>query len=538
MQYLKRAVKEIFTPFNLLVFFAILLYLFTFTYKDWYLEIPDLRYLYNRASQMYDCLQNGDLPFYYYNDLEGAGYGSSFFYGHLTLYPFLFLVPMGMETFLNVYALVTYILVYYGIQSLSKRYTENYREVSLLTFLSFFMIRMLGTNALYPNFFAWGISFFLIASAVDFLRDNKSPLKTLIWFFLLVNSHVSITFITFLVCLVCFVKYFDKTRLKDYFKFGMNCLLVGCYSILNVVYHSDILTRTDDIILEFSKKKTSVVNYVSELPIFGMIGHNLTNGEFSAGFGLLNIPVFIIGLILLFRRRKRIKKSEIIFIILSVCGIVLANKQIWEYINANICIIPFQFPSRYMIYIVWVLILIMYRSGAKKLLYYILIFGCATELFILPACITGVASGGISYYSDYMVNGDYLDESFEWDIDKFNYRKSHVYDSESNEYEFTVDKNKVTAYIPEVISDTVVTFPKLYYKGFKYEGSVGKSSKEFKGSCIMGESQFVAVPVDIFKGELTIEYKHSWLGVVDFSCIGYLFYLIFKEFKRKRESKN
>lgn len=40
----------------------------------------DLIFLSNRAQQMLSCLQDGNLPFFYYNDFNGVGYGSAFFY--------------------------------------------------------------------------------------------------------------------------------------------------------------------------------------------------------------------------------------------------------------------------------------------------------------------------------------------------------------------------------------------------------------------------------------------------------------------------
>ena len=52
---------------------------------------PDLRYLFNRATQIYNCFSDEKLPWFYYNDFQGVGYGSSFFYGQLTLIPFCFL---------------------------------------------------------------------------------------------------------------------------------------------------------------------------------------------------------------------------------------------------------------------------------------------------------------------------------------------------------------------------------------------------------------------------------------------------------------
>lgn len=39
----------------------------------------DFIFLSNRAHQMLSCLQDGNLPFFYYNDSNGVGYGSTFY---------------------------------------------------------------------------------------------------------------------------------------------------------------------------------------------------------------------------------------------------------------------------------------------------------------------------------------------------------------------------------------------------------------------------------------------------------------------------
>lgn len=64
------------------------------------LSNSDNIYLINRATQMLNCIKDGNIPFFYYNDFNSVGYGSSFFYGHLTLYPFLPLLLLGDLPFL------------------------------------------------------------------------------------------------------------------------------------------------------------------------------------------------------------------------------------------------------------------------------------------------------------------------------------------------------------------------------------------------------------------------------------------------------
>ena len=136
--------------------------------------VSDIRFLYNRALQMYNCLCDGNFPFFYYNDFGGVGYGSSFFYGDLTLYPFLFTVKFGIEKFFLAYSSVTIILNYLGAISLSKRFSKNYRFISLIYICCAFTLQNFYTFCTYTNTFAVALSFFFLAQCIDFFRDNKN----------------------------------------------------------------------------------------------------------------------------------------------------------------------------------------------------------------------------------------------------------------------------------------------------------------------------------------------------------------------------
>ena len=61
------------------IFIIISYMLILFTYKDSLLANTDNIFLVNRAEQMLNCLKDGNIPFFYYDDFNGIGYGSSFF---------------------------------------------------------------------------------------------------------------------------------------------------------------------------------------------------------------------------------------------------------------------------------------------------------------------------------------------------------------------------------------------------------------------------------------------------------------------------
>ena len=115
-----------------LTILIILIYMFLLLlYKDSILYNTDNAFLINRAEQMLNCIKDGNIPFFYYNDFKGVGYGSSFFYGQLTLYPFLPFLLIGKRTFLYFYEFVSLIIMAIGVRSFTKRICEeNYVFVS------------------------------------------------------------------------------------------------------------------------------------------------------------------------------------------------------------------------------------------------------------------------------------------------------------------------------------------------------------------------------------------------------------------------
>lgn len=76
----------------------------------------DVTFFVNRANQMLNCIKDGQVPFFYYNDFGGVGYGSSFFYGQLTLYPFLPLLLISKLAFIYGYITVMIVLVITGVR--------------------------------------------------------------------------------------------------------------------------------------------------------------------------------------------------------------------------------------------------------------------------------------------------------------------------------------------------------------------------------------------------------------------------------------
>ena len=62
----------------------------------------DVAFLFNRVDQLRQIILDGNLlKGFFYNDFQGVGYGSSFFYGYLTLLPFT--IIKSYDVFCKVY---------------------------------------------------------------------------------------------------------------------------------------------------------------------------------------------------------------------------------------------------------------------------------------------------------------------------------------------------------------------------------------------------------------------------------------------------
>ena len=187
---------------NLRLFAPVLIMLFIvghiITSANNLLGNEDYYFLYNRARQLLTCIQDGNSLGFFYNDFNGMGYGSSFFYGYLTLIPFLPLLNIISTVFLNAYIVVTGLVFCFGTLYLVSKFTDRYCEITCLYLLSTFVIEMFCATGLIVNYLAIGLSFFFIGTLVAFVRDNKRYVFSSILFFLILNTHIITAFFSFL----------------------------------------------------------------------------------------------------------------------------------------------------------------------------------------------------------------------------------------------------------------------------------------------------------------------------------------------------
>lgn len=476
----------------------------------------DTLFLWNRAKQVYNCLLDGKYPFFYYNDFTGVGHGSSFFYGQLTLLPFIPLVAVGIKEFMMSYILTFVVLSYFGVCSLAKRFTSDYRFVGLLYLSSSLFVQLTWYNVTYSCYLAIAIAFFFLAQCVDVFRDGKSCLRASLLFLLIFNTHTITTLMAFIGCVLLFIYYFNFKQIKKYLEFAGLTLCLCSYNIINYISHMDCLRDLDTINANFNFFSPSTSQCTLSPLVFGggiwTFLYSLIFGEaVDVGMRICNLSVALVLIICMIKGFKTVR--HIPLYLLSIFGIVLGIRHSWSYLF-EYWKVPIQFPIRYLPFLfVFLLILCVrnFKSSVLKVLIGILV---TVDIFVFG--MIGVEPAEKSWDSFEMVgNGEYLSDNFIFDKDIFTKYSKNVIGNDGAEYSYEIDKDKLIVNL-ETNTSSTITVPKLYYNGYSVVDTEGNPH-----GCYEGYSMFTEINVNGFKGTLIVQYQHP-MYLVLLLCFVYL----------------
>lgn len=500
-----------------------------------YVYIPDLRFLWNRVVQLRSCYSDGNFGFFFYKDFEGVGYGSSFFYGYLTLIPFIGIKDMGL--FIRIFYMVVMYLNYFGACFLFKRFTRNNELLACLYVGSVHFIELVTTNGVLANLYAVGISLFFLGYCIDFFRDKKNFYKATITYFLLLNTHLITSVFSFIFCITIMIYYFDKARLKEYTLFAITTVLVCSYNIANILHHFDVVNATDRINSKYRDYYNSGLGlidgcYLCDIPVGGaiakLLGVSLKVSKINMGIHLFDLVTALILLIYVIKAFAKYNIKAKLMLIFAILGIIIGEVDIWFLIISKHT--PFfQFPIRYSIYIVLFLLLFGFRNLKNKKIEVILLSSCLVLPILTGFCTARLTDEQIRNLGHSQVgNGEYLDKSFSWNRKDFDYKKSGVHDEEGNSYSYTENKGVIIVDLSSNTKNLVLTFPKLYYRGYSCIGYSDKNltSRNKTFAVEKGDSQFIKVRVKDYRGYLKLQYTHPlWLIVLYAFSLGLVFLL-------------
>ena len=484
----------------------------------------DEYFLWSRFRSIIDCIKDGNYPYYYYSDFAGVGYGVSFFYGQLTLFPFL-LLPFLYErnNFLQAYMLVTLVLTYAGCCSFAKNYTKNYKDISIL-----FMVSCLYITFRIPaNKFAFGLSLLFLSYCVKFFRGKGNYIQTSLLFFLVLNTHLISALFSFLGCFVLFIIYFDRERIEEYVRFFITSLFLCLYNIANMLYHSTGLDFGGHENLSDRDLFSSSSLVLSQLPFTSYLLRLKLSGLFNvSGSGVMILAVALFSLYYLYKRRNNLGVAEKIVVALFFVSVFISEKSVWSLIY-DVSHPIFQFPTRFLLYVLLFYLIVCFRKADIKYIR-ILSVVCLVDAVLGFGFMTYDSSRPDKPESQWdsfdtamyeVENGEYLEGSFVWNLDYFKDKASNVYVNNEMNLEYTENNGRLEITVPEHDENWVLTVPKLYYRG--YVSSYGKLYD--------GNDQFIRVDIGDEDGLLYVYYKHPlFLIVLHILTILLVIYLIMR----------
>ena len=456
----------------------------------------DYYFLYNRARQLLSCIQDGAPIGFFYNDLNGVGYGSSFFYGYLTLIPFLPLLNISSTIFINSYLVVAGLVFCFGVLYLVSRFTDKYVFITCLFLLSTFVIEMFSATGLIVNYFAVGLSFFFIGTCIDFFRDDKKFIWSSILFFLILNTHTITAFLSFLICVFMFISYFDKKRIKDYCLFAFVTLLFCSYFIFTFITHIDLSMSLNKTTKEFidviaANDKQHNMFCGSSFAFCDVLTMNCLHISSINGYSFFGLGFLLVSIVVLLQSYKLLSKKEVLCLFGFVIGLILGINDIWVAI-INRFNVPIQFPLRYMFYLLLGFYIIVCRRIENKGIFIVLF------LISIPNIMFRFHVGNVDLkmntlaelYNHQMVNAEYLSDDFDFDLDTFERHRNEVVDEDGTQYVFVKDKDVLYVKF-NTDEEHTLTIPKLYYNGYVCENTETHNQLQVN----KGISQFISVTI-------------------------------------------
>lgn len=335
----------------------------------------DLHFHFLRFIGIKDGLLTGNFPVRIYDSFYNAyGYGASFFYPDLFLYPFAGIAALGISEifsfnmFLFATVIATYMVAAYSFRGLLKNNIAAIIGAVLYTAAPYH-VHLLYTRKAVGEIIAYIFIPLLVYALYNLLRENFSkPLLLVVCMTGLIGSHLISALLCALICLIaCLfgIKTFI-TKPKLLLKLGL--CIVAC-AVLTAAFWVPMLEQLShaDFLLSDAEKYLPADNTASLTKMFF--------GKEETAFGLTLIPFLFMRL--LFLKEKNEKRLLRVIDISSIAGLLclLLSSPLfpWKWMPEATFII--QFPWRLYTYAVFLftlaisgLFILLIRS--KKLRHY------------------------------------------------------------------------------------------------------------------------------------------------------------------------
>lgn len=462
--------------------------------------VGDNIFLYNRCYQMFDSLRHFELPFIYYNDLGGIGYGSPIFYGQLTLLPFMPFLG-NISVFLKVYYLSCLLLNFFGFRCFMKRF--SYYATVMACFYTFSMpfVGLLSGN-IPANAFAVGISWFFLAYCVSFFRDGGGFFPVAPLYFLIWQSNFNTTVLATVVCGCICLAYFDWLKLGRYSQLILVVLCFISFDIVNMLCHRGSIALTDAEYMLSVLGEEADCRLTSIHPIGGYLSR-LNIDWLDCCTGFMTLPVLLIFAYFVVRyigmEKKHFQRCALVIGVVTYFGYFIGTCEAWPVVYKATNVF-FQFPIRYYVFLFGFVLVILGRVIRPNILVLLVIIFCVVDIFMVNPFVSEPSSN-IAYVGHQLGNGEYASSDFVKDLTTYNEYSTAVHSESGVVYEYTNDYNGLTVDCSNNPGGDTITLPKLYYNWYRAHG---ENRETFK--VVSGFSNYCEVDIGDYTGSLILRY--------------------------------
>lgn len=464
-------------------------------------KVGDQMFLYNRAVQIKDCLANGVWPFLYYEDVGGIGYGTPIFYGHLTLFPFIFFLD-DIAVFVKLYYLACLLLNFFGFRCFIKRISEN---ATLTACFYIFSMAFLGIyhGNLPANAMAVGWSWFFFAACIDYFRDGHGFAFFILTYFMIWQSNFNATVIATLVCFGIFCVYFQREQILGYVRLAVATALTMGFNIVNMFVHRDAIALQDAESMLSVLNPESDARVMSLWPLGGYIARS-SNDILDGCIGFMTVALFVLFIYSIVRgigkESLRFKICSLIIGVAVVVGHILGTYGIWSVVYKATQMF-FQFPIRYYVILFGFALAVFSRVVKSNWVVYVVCIWCVLDIFIVNP-FRSEETEFYYYVSAQMANGEYASSDFIMDYEIYSDYRDNVHSKNGFEYPHTHEYNLIIVDCSANVGEDTLTLPKLYYYGYQ---ATGPNGERFTVSS--GYSNYCEVDIGNYHGELCLQYR-------------------------------
>lgn len=512
--------------------FGLLIVYMLLCFDDNLSKVGDQMFLYNRAVQIKDCIVNGVWPFLYYEDIGGIGYGTPIFYGHLTLFPFIFFID-DIAVFVKLYYLACLLLNFFGFRCFIKRISENATLTACFYIFSMAFLSIYYGN-LPANVMAVGWSWFFFAACIDYFRDSHGFAFFILTYFMIWQSNFNATVIATLVCFGIFCVYFRRKQTLGYVRLAIATALTMGFNIVNMFVHRDAIALQDAESMLLVLNPESDARVTSLWPLGGYIAR-LSSDLLDGSSGFMTVALFLLFVYSIVRgvryESRRFKVCSSVIGVVTVIGYIVGTYSIWSTVYKATQLF-FQFPIRYYVVLFGFVLAIFSRVLKPNWVVYVVCIWCVFDIFIVNP-FHFKATEFNYYVSAQIANGEYASSDFIMNYDIYLDYKDNVHSVSGVEYQYTHEYNLITIDCSSNVDGDTLTLPKLYYYGYQ---AVGSNGEKFNVSS--GYSNYCQVDIGSYTGLLTLRYEVPpvvlFLFWIQVFCVSRLLYLVLKSINWKK----